>query len=59
MEKEWPNPVGDNRLTRYNIAEWLRMLVAMRLMGRGDAAESAWAIRRRIESGQAPWPKES
>jgi hypothetical protein len=35
------------------------MLVAMRLMGRGDAAESAWAIRRRIESGQAPWPKES
>lgn len=58
-ENEWPDPVGDNRLTRYGIADWLRQLVAMRLLLKQDAAEHALAIRRRIDSGQVPWPRES
>jgi hypothetical protein len=59
MENEWPDPVGDNRLTRYNIAEWLRDLVAMRLMRKREAAEAAVAIRKRLSCGQSPWPSES
>jgi hypothetical protein len=59
MENEWPDPVGDNRLTRYNIAEWLRLLVEMRMMSKSDAASAAVAIRYRINCGQVPWPSES
>jgi len=59
MEKEWPDPVGDNRLTRYNIANWLRDLVAMRIVRKQEAAEAALAIRKRIACGQPPWPRES
>ena len=55
MEKEWPDPVGDNRLTRYNIANWLRDLVAMRIVRKQEAAEAALAadhdfVRQRSEA---------
>jgi hypothetical protein len=59
MEKEWPDPVGHNRLTRYNIADWLRALAAMRIIQRREAAQVALAIRKRIACGQTPWPSES
>jgi hypothetical protein len=58
-ENEWPDPVGENRLTRYNIAEWLRELVAMRMMQKSEAAEHALYIRKRMDLGQVPWPRES
>lgn len=58
-EKEWPEPVGGNRLTRYNIAEWLRELAAMKMLKKREAAEHALSIRRRLNLGQSPWPSES
>jgi hypothetical protein len=59
VEKEWPQRVGRNRLTRYNVVEWLRLLVEARVLPAAHVSQYARAIRLQIENGQAPWPKES
>jgi hypothetical protein len=56
MEGDLQRPVGGNRLTKYNIAAWLRMLAAMKVIQRSEAASNAKRIR---QSGYAPWPSES
>lgn len=57
MRRRCRKPVNNGRLSRYQIAVWLRELVAMGVLEKERAAKEAIRIRRRVLEGYTPWPK--
>ena len=58
MQNEWPVPDGQSRISKYDVAGWLRELVRTRIVAKADAENLARYVSQKIRSGQTPWPKE-
>lgn len=57
MREKWPPRPHEcgNRLQRYDIAAWLRLLVEMRALPKRDVSQVAYGIRKRLNRGEKPW----
>lgn len=50
---------GNNRLLAYDVAEWLRLLVKMRVIRKDSVSGISQGIRARLERGEIPWETSS
>lgn len=57
MQEKWPPRPREcgNRLQKYDIAEWLRLLVEMRIVQKRSVADISYGIRKRLNRGEKPW----